>query len=348
MTSTRTRRRRLAVASAGLLCGGLLLSGCGLGTAGGYVPGGTLAGPLSGVGSLDGATVSIGSKNFSENILLGKMALILLKADGATVVDLTNIPGSASARQAHLEGQIDAMWEYTGTGWITYLGHDKPIPDEQEQYEAVRDEDAAKNSLDWLAPAPMNNTYGFAMTEKSAKKYGITKLSEMKKVPVKERTFCVESEFDNRPDGLSGMLKTYDVPRGKPDGVPGDNIGLYQTGAIYDATAKGNCTFGEVFTTDGRILSLNLDRARGRPQVLPQLQRLARGAPQCAGGPPRDPGADRAGGREAHQRGAAGAERRDRRQGSRAGRRRRRVAHRRGLPAGLTGRHRWPATACGR
>ena len=258
MTSTRTRRRRLAVASAGLLCGGLLLSGCGLGTAGGYVPGGTLAGPLSGVGSLDGATVSIGSKNFSENILLGKMALILLKADGATVLDLTNIPGSASARQAHLEGQIDAMWEYTGTGWITYLGHDKPIPDEQEQYEAVRDEDAAKNSLDWLAPAPMNNTYGFAMTEESAKKYGITKLSEMKKVPVKERTFCVESEFDNRPDGLSGMLKTYDVPRGKPDGVPGDNIGLYQTGAIYDATAKGNCTFGEVFTTDGRILSLNL------------------------------------------------------------------------------------------
>jgi osmoprotectant transport system substrate-binding protein len=104
----------------------------------------------------------------------------------------------------------------------------------------------------------MNNTYGFAMTEASAKKYGITKLSEMRKVPVKERTFCVESEFDNRPDGLSGMLKTYDVPRGKPDGVPGGNIGLYQTGAIYDATAKGNCTFGEVFTTDGRILSLHL------------------------------------------------------------------------------------------
>jgi osmoprotectant transport system substrate-binding protein len=258
MTSPRAPRRRLAEAAAGLAAGGVLLSGCGLGTAGGYVPGGTLAGPLSSVEPLDGVTVSIGSKNFSENILLGKMALILLKADGATVVDLTNIPGSASARQAHLEGQIDAMWEYTGTGWITYLGHDKPIADEQEQYEAVRKEDAAKNSLAWLAPAPMNNTYGFAMTEASAKKYGITKLSEMKKVPVKERTFCVESEFDNRPDGLNGMLTTYDVPRGKPNGVPGDNIGLYQTGAIYDATAKGNCTFGEVFTTDGRILSLNL------------------------------------------------------------------------------------------
>jgi osmoprotectant transport system substrate-binding protein len=246
------------VASAALVAGAPLLAGCGLGTAGGYVPGGTLAGPLSDVEPLDGATVSVGSKNFSENILLGKMALILLKANGADVVDLTNIPGSASARQAHLEGQVDAMWEYTGTGWITYLGHDKPIADEQAQYEAVRKEDAAQNALTWLPPAPMNNTYGFAITEASAKKFGITKLSEMDKVPVKDRTFCVESEFDNRPDGLNGMLETYDVPRGKPTGVPTDNIGLYQTGAIYDATAKGNCTFGEVFTTDGRILSLNL------------------------------------------------------------------------------------------
>ena len=258
MASTRTLRCRLGVACAALVAGAPLLAGCGLGTAGGYVPGGTLAGPLSDAPSLEGATLSIGSKNFSENILLGKMALILLKADGATVTDLTNIPGSASARQAHLEGQIDAMWEYTGTGWITYLGHDKPIRDEQAQYEAVRKEDAAKNSLDWLAPAPMNNTYGFAVTEASAKKYGITKLSEIDEVPVKERTFCVESEFANRPDGLKGMLETYDVPRGKPRGVPRSNIGLYQTGAIYDATAKGNCTFGEVFTTDGRILALHL------------------------------------------------------------------------------------------
>jgi osmoprotectant transport system substrate-binding protein len=258
MLLARSPRRRLALVCAALAACAPLLSGCGLGTAGGYVPGGRLAGPLSDVKPLDGAAISIGSKNFSENILLGKMALILLKADGATVTDLTNIPGSSSARQAHLEGQIDAMWEYTGTGWITYLGHDKPITDERQQYEAVRKEDAAQNSLDWLAPAPMNNTYGFALTEASAKKYGITKLSEMRKIPVKERTFCVESEFANRPDGLEGMLTTYGVPRGKPNGVPDDNIGLYQTGAVYDATAKGKCTFGEVFTTDGRILALHL------------------------------------------------------------------------------------------
>ena len=63
------------------------------------------------------------------------------------------------------------MWEYTGTGWITYLGHDKPIPDEEKQYDAVRDEDLEENELVWLQPAPMNNTYGFAITQESAKKY---------------------------------------------------------------------------------------------------------------------------------------------------------------------------------
>ncbi len=245
---------------ASLLTAGLLAtSGClGLGTAGGFVPTGELAGPLEGAESLEGATISVGSKNFSENVLLGKMAIILLQSAGATVTDLTNIPGSASAREAMLNGQIQGMWEYTGTGWITYLGHEKPIPDEQKQYEAVRDEDLEENDLVWLKPAPMNNTYGFATTQESFKKYGVTKLSQLDKVPVPERTFCVESELINRPDGLKGMLETYDVPLGEPKGVPRENLKTFQTGAIYDATAKGACTFGEVFTTDGRIEALDL------------------------------------------------------------------------------------------
>ncbi|MCW2712275.1 MAG: glycine/betaine transporter substrate-binding protein [Marmoricola sp.] len=252
-----TRRSRLLTAATGVLAA-VLISGCSMPTAGGFVPTGTLAGPLEGTESLDGATVSVGSKNFSENVLLGKMAIILLQSAGASVTDLTNIPGSAAARQAMLDGQIQAMWEYTGTGWITYLSHEKPIPDEQEQYLAVRDEDLQKNSLVWTEPAPMNNTYGFAVTEAVADEYGISKLSELKKVPVQERTFCVESELINRPDGLKGMLARYDVPLGSDQGVPQGNLKTFQTGAIYEATAKGACNFGEVFTTDGRILALKL------------------------------------------------------------------------------------------
>jgi osmoprotectant transport system substrate-binding protein len=235
----------------------VLTSGClGLKSAGGYVPTGTLAGPVKDVTSLKGASLSVGSKNFSENVLLGKMAIILMQSDGAKVTDLTNIPGSASARQAMTDGQISGMWEYTGTGWLVYLGHSKPIHDERRQYTAVRDEDLRKNQLDWLKPAPMNNTYSFAVTQKVAKKYKISKLSQLKKVPRAERTFCVESELLNRPDGLKGMLQKYDVPLGSQ--VPRGNLQTYQTGAIYDATAAGKCSFGEVFTTDGRIVSLHL------------------------------------------------------------------------------------------
>jgi osmoprotectant transport system substrate-binding protein len=252
-----TRRlRTAAIALLSVISVGL--AGCSLPTAGGFVPTGQLAGPLKDVKSLDGARIAVGSKNFTENVLLGKMAIILMKSAGASTTDLTNIPGSAAARQAMLDDRIQAMWEYTGTGWITYLGHDKPIPDEEKQYTAVRDEDLEKNDLVWTKPAPMNNTYGFAITEKTDQKYKLDKLSDIKKVPVDERTFCVESELINRPDGLKGMLQKYGIPLGDPKGVPRDNLKTFQTGAIYDATAKGSCNFGEVFTTDGRILALHL------------------------------------------------------------------------------------------
>ncbi len=252
-------RRRTPVLTGLALSLAVLVSGCGLPTAGGFVPTGQLVGDVADVESLEGASIAVGSKNFSENILLGKMAIIMLQSAGADVTDLTNIPGSASARQAMLDGQIDAMWEYTGTGWITYLGEQEPIPDEQEQYEAVRDRDLEENDLAWLPPAPMNNTYGFAVTKETDERLGgIDRLSQLADVPVEERTMCVESELLNRPDGLPGMLETYDVPLGERDGVPRDNLLVLQTGAIYDATAGGDCSFGEVFTTDGRILALDL------------------------------------------------------------------------------------------
>ena len=62
-----------------------LLAACSLPTAGGFVPTGKLAGPIKDVKPLDGATITVGSKNFSENVLLGKMAIILMQSAGASV-----------------------------------------------------------------------------------------------------------------------------------------------------------------------------------------------------------------------------------------------------------------------
>ncbi|OYO23138.1 glycine/betaine ABC transporter substrate-binding protein [Enemella dayhoffiae] len=230
----------------------VLLAGCGLGTAGGFAPTGKLAGALAGAPRLDGVSIKVGSKNFSEQLLLGKMAVILFQSAGANVQDLTNIPGSQSARQAMLQKQTNFQWEYTGTAWVSYLKQEKAIPDEQGQWQAVKDADA-KNGLVWLKPAPMNNTYSFAMTDKTKQKLNIRTMSELQKVPVDQLTFCLESEFANRNDGFQPWLKTY----GLPD-LPPQNIKTLDTGAIYEATAQGLCNFGEVFTTDGRIKALNL------------------------------------------------------------------------------------------
>lgn len=250
--------RLITAAVAATLTLGLSGCGVGLGTAGGFTESGKLAGPVADVQGLEGASFGVGSKNFTESIILGKMTVILLKSAGADVKDLTNIPGSAASRQALLVNQIQFSWDYTGTGWLTYLGQDKPIPDEHKQYLAARDLDLKEHDLVWLPPTPMNDTYDFAISPESAKKYGITKLSEIGKVPPDKRTFCVEDEFTNRPDGLEGMLKTYGLPLGAPNGIPRKNLKTLQAGAIYDATAKNQCTFGEVYTTDGRIQALHL------------------------------------------------------------------------------------------
>ncbi len=65
-------------------------------------------------------------------------------------------------------------------------------------------------------------------------------------------TLCVEVEFANRADGLPGMQKAYGMD------VPARDITQMDTGIIYTQAAKGSCTYGEVFTTDGRIKSMNL------------------------------------------------------------------------------------------
>ncbi|MGV0869192.1 glycine betaine ABC transporter substrate-binding protein [Corynebacterium kalidii] len=240
----------------------VVTAACGLGTAGGYSPSGTLSGDLEGV-DLSGASVAVGSKNFTEQILLGKMAVILLQSAGAEVKDLTNIPGSSSARQAMVEGDVNMQWEYTGSAWTTYLNHDDPIPDERRQYEAVRDEEKG-NGLVWLPPAPMNNTYGFATTREVADRLGVSTLSDLAKVPRAERTLCVESEFANRNDGLVPMLEEYGL---SPTDV---DQSLMDTGAVYAATAGGTCNFGEVFTTDGRIKALDLQILEDDRQFFPK------------------------------------------------------------------------------
>ena len=106
-----------------------------------YVP---AAGPGS-IQPIEGlpqdAHLTVAGKNFTEQLILGKMAVLAAQAAGFEVTDLTNIPGSQPTREVMLSGEADMTYEYTGTAWITYLNHEKGIADQQKQYEAVRDAD---------------------------------------------------------------------------------------------------------------------------------------------------------------------------------------------------------------
>ncbi|MER6956964.1 MULTISPECIES: glycine betaine ABC transporter substrate-binding protein [unclassified Streptomyces] len=203
---------------------------------------------------LKGAHLTVTSKSFTENLILGAMMGIAFEAAGADVLDRTGIQGSIGSREAVRKGDADGMYEYTGTAWITYQGNSKPIADPQAQWQAVHDADL-KNGVTWLPPSRLNNTYALAMNQDAYRKYGTKTLSEVAALAKSDPgavTLCVESEFANRADGLPGMQQAYGM------NVPASRITQMDTGIIYTQVQKGSCTYGEVFTTDGRIRSMNL------------------------------------------------------------------------------------------
>ena len=240
------------------LAAALLLAGCGLEPAGSFVPA-AAPGSIQAIEGLPAsAAITITSKNYTEALILGKMAVLAAKVAGFQVTDMSNVPGSVAVRELMLNGDVDFVWDYTGTAWLAYLGNEAGIPGERPQYEAVRDADL-KNGITWLEPAKLNNTYAFAVRASAVPELnGITKLSEIKDLPLSERSFCVESEFNSRQDGFKPMLEEYNLTLGSADGVNRSNVKILDTGTIYAATARGACNFGEVYSTDGRIVALDL------------------------------------------------------------------------------------------
>jgi len=217
---------------------------------------GVKAGSIKKVDALKDAPIKVGSKDFDEQLLLGQVAMVALEAAGAKPVDKTNIQGSNNTRLALTGGAVDLYWEYTGTGWISYLKQTKPIPDPQKQYDAVLAADAAKG-VTWWDRAPANNTYALAQTKATLDKYGVKTLSDYAALAKKDpaaASMCLESEFQSRDDGFPGVEKTYGFT------VPTKSQHLLDTAVVYTELSKGGtCNFGEVFTTDGRVASLKLN-----------------------------------------------------------------------------------------
>ncbi|MBF6339458.1 glycine betaine ABC transporter substrate-binding protein [Nocardia abscessus] len=238
-----------------LALGMALVAACGL-QSGGAVPLRVGPGSIGPVPELEGVRVTVGSKDFTEQNILGYLIEFALSAAGADVRDLTNIQGSNSVRDAQLHGQIDIAYDYTGTGWINYLGNETPVPDEIGQFEAVRDADLAEHGMVWAAMAPMNNTYALVMSARTAQETGVRTLSDYARLVGADpaaASICVGTEFNVRQDGFPGLTRKYEIDAGKV------RKQIVQDAVVYQATADGKqCRFGSVAATDGRIPALNL------------------------------------------------------------------------------------------
>lgn len=209
--------------------------------------------PLSGLAA--DKEMIIGSKEFTEQRILGNIMIVLLESKGFDITDKTGLGGTLVARKALENDQIDCYMEYTGTALLTFLDFEEPITDPQECYETVKKEDLKKNDLVWLPYMSFNNTYCLLMKADKAKEMGIQTLSDLAAAVNKDPDkidFALNAEFYARPDGYRPLQKAYDFkfPRG--------NIKKMQSGLIYQALKDDQIDVGLGFATDGRIKGFNL------------------------------------------------------------------------------------------
>ncbi|HHX85367.1 MAG TPA: glycine betaine ABC transporter substrate-binding protein [Actinomycetales bacterium] len=255
---TATRRRPLRALTRSLAAGlatVLVATGCGL-SDGGSVPLPVGPGPDGTVAELEGVRITVGGKDFTEGVLASYFVEFLLAAAGMDVSDMSSLAGSNSFRQAMITGQVDIGMEYTGTAWMSYMGQEEPIRDPQGQWEAVRDADLEENDIRWMPPTTVDNTYSFALNREAAERTGVRTLSDyadLVRSDPSAAVTCMETEFSVRRDGWPGLADTYGFDA---QTVP---VPIMQPGIIYQATAVGReCTFGEVYVTDGRVKGLDL------------------------------------------------------------------------------------------
>ncbi|MCB2223684.1 MAG: hypothetical protein KQH83_05855 [Actinobacteria bacterium] len=204
---------------------------------------------------LSGISITVGSKDFTEQLVLGNIMVEGFQAAGADVTNKVDLGGTVVNREALLSGEIDVYMEYNGTAWTVHLGQEDPSFDPAQLTEDVRALDLAENGIRWVGKSPFNDTYGFAtgsaMTEANGGAFTMQGMADYLAANP-DATVCMESEFPSRPDGLILFeeFTGYEIPDSQQE--------VLDTNIIYNETANGNCDFGEIFTTDGRIPALDM------------------------------------------------------------------------------------------
>jgi glycine betaine/choline ABC-type transport system substrate-binding protein len=191
------------------------------------------------------ARIVVGSKNFTEQVLLGEvLAQQIERRLGVPVERRLNLGGTMLAHEALTRGDIDLYPEYTGTA-LTAVLKQAPVKDPPAALAAVREAYRQRWRLAWLAPLGFNDTFAMIVNQGAA----VRSLSE---ASAKQAwRVGIGYEFQQRPDGLEGLVKTYGLRLASPPVT-------MDLGLLYAALAGGKVDMIAANSTDGLASAPNL------------------------------------------------------------------------------------------
>ena len=194
--------------------------------------------------------VSVGTKNFTEQLILGEIVAQALEREISTPVERRfYLAGSYICQQAILSGRIDLYVEYTGTALAAILKQSTPS-DSRKVFEIVRDEYQRRFQLSVLPSLGFNNSFALAMRGDDARSKGITRLSQLAAFAPNMR-MGVGYEFLERADGYNGLAKTYALQFAAPPSV-------MDLGLLYRALQARQVDIVAGSNTDELISALGL------------------------------------------------------------------------------------------
>jgi len=199
--------------------------------------------------SASGDVVRIGSKNFTEQLVLGE--LLAQRIEAATdlrVERLFNLGGTMICHEALVRGEIDAYPEYTGTALTAVLGEESATSAEQVLI-TVRAHYKSRFDCEWLDPFGFNNTYAITVRSGDASERGWSRITDLRRSSGSLRAGFT-AEFVERPDGYPGLKEAYDLSFG--------DVRDLDPSLMYTAIAESEVDVICAFATDGRIAAYDL------------------------------------------------------------------------------------------
>ncbi len=193
--------------------------------------------------------IRVGSKNYTEQQVLGFMIADLIEGNTDITVDRQiNLGGTQICFEAIKSGEIDVYIDYTGTAFVSMLGN-QPISDREQVYNTVKADLKDQFGIEVLQEYDFNNTYVLAMMPDVAEKYGIQNISDLARNS-SNMIFSPTPEFSNREDGWLGLEVAY--------GLNFRDIRVLDGGMRYSAITNYETDVITAFATDGLLKTYNL------------------------------------------------------------------------------------------